>query len=75
MKNSNWKKYCIKQGSKIAVLSNGTIGNNVSLAIAKIKHPETIAHYDFPFVKPLDESALHVILKPIPLLLQLKMAL
>jgi 1-deoxy-D-xylulose-5-phosphate synthase len=56
------------------VLSNGTIGNNVSLAIAKIKHPETIAHYDFPFVKPLDESALHV-LKPIPLLLQLKMAL
>jgi 1-deoxy-D-xylulose-5-phosphate synthase len=73
MKNSNWKSICIKQGSKIAVLSNGTIGNNVS--IAKIKHPETIAHYDFPFVKPLDESALHVILKPIPLLLQLKMAL
>jgi 1-deoxy-D-xylulose-5-phosphate synthase len=35
------------------------LGNNVSLAIAKIKHPETIAHYDFPFVKPLDESALH----------------
>jgi 1-deoxy-D-xylulose-5-phosphate synthase len=73
MKNSNWKSI-IKQGSKIAVLSNGTIGNNVSLA-TKIKHPETIAHYDFPFVKPLDESALHVILKPIPLLLQLKMAL
>jgi 1-deoxy-D-xylulose-5-phosphate synthase len=36
--NSNWKSICIKQGSKIAVLSNGTIGNNVSLAIAKIKH-------------------------------------
>ena len=52
------KSACIKEGSKVAVLSNGTIGNNVTLAIAKIKHPETIAHYDFPFVKPLDENAL-----------------
>ena len=55
------KSICIKEGSKVAVLSNGTIGNNVSLAIAKIKHPETIAHYDFSFVKPLDEKALHTI--------------
>jgi 1-deoxy-D-xylulose-5-phosphate synthase len=55
------KSACIKEGSKVAVLSNGTIGNNVTLAIAKIKHPETIAHYDFPFVKPLDENALHTI--------------
>ncbi|MDP3680888.1 MAG: 1-deoxy-D-xylulose-5-phosphate synthase [Flavobacterium sp.] len=55
------KSACIKEGSKVAVLSNGTIGNNVILAIAKIKHPETIAHYDFPFVKPLDENALHTI--------------
>ncbi|MDD2673610.1 1-deoxy-D-xylulose-5-phosphate synthase [Flavobacterium sp. Sr18] len=52
------KSVCIKEGSKVAVLSNGTIGNNVSLAIAKMKHPETIAHYDFSFVKPLDEKAL-----------------
>ena len=55
------KSVCIKQGSKVAVLSNGTIGNNVSLAIAKMKHPETIAHYDFSFVKPLDEKALNTI--------------
>ena len=52
------KSVCIKEGSKVAVLSNGTIGNNVSLAIAKMKHPETIAHYDFSFVKPIDEKAL-----------------
>ena len=52
------KAICIKEGSKVAVLSNGTIGNNVSMAIAKIKHPETIAHYDFSFVKPLDEIML-----------------
>ncbi len=55
------KSVCIKEGSKVAVLSNGTIGNNVSLAIAKMKHPETIAHYDFSFVKPLDEKALNTI--------------
>ena len=52
---------CLQKGSKTAVLSNGTIGNNVTLAIAKMQHPETIAHYDFSFVKPLDESLLHVI--------------
>ncbi len=57
------KSTCIKKGSKVAVLSNGTIGNNVTLAIAKIKHPETIAHYDFAFVKPLDENELHAIFK------------
>jgi 1-deoxy-D-xylulose-5-phosphate synthase len=55
------KSVCIKEGLKVAVLSNGTIGNNVSLATAKIKHPETIAHYDFSFIKPLDERALHTI--------------
>jgi 1-deoxy-D-xylulose-5-phosphate synthase len=55
------KSVCIKEGSKVAVLSNGTIGNNVSLAIAKMKHAETIAHYDFSFVKPLDEKALNTI--------------
>ncbi len=53
------KANCLKKGSKVAVLSNGTIGNNVTLAIAKINNPETIAHYDFAFVKPLDEELLH----------------
>ncbi len=52
---------CLKKGTKVAVLSNGTIGNNVSLAIAKVQHPDTIAHYDFAFVKPLDEKLLHAI--------------
>jgi len=55
------KAYCLKKGSKVAVLSNGTIGNNVTLALAKMHHPETIAHYDFAFVKPLDENLLHII--------------
>ena len=52
---------CLKKGSKAAVLSNGTIGNNVTLALAKMNYPETIAHYDFAFVKPLDDKLLHTI--------------
>jgi 1-deoxy-D-xylulose-5-phosphate synthase len=55
------KALCLQKGFKIAVLSNGTIGNNVTLATNKMQHPETIAHYDFSFVKPLDESLLHAI--------------
>lgn len=55
------KANCIKKGTKVAVLSNGTIGNNVTLAIAKMNNPETVAHYDFAFVKPLDEKLLHSI--------------
>ena len=57
------KSNCIKEGYKVAVLSNGTIANNVTLALAKIKNPENIAHYDFAFVKPLDENQLHSIFK------------
>lgn len=55
------KANCLKKGTKVAVLSNGTIGNNVTLALAKIPHQDTIAHYDFAFVKPLDENLLHTI--------------
>ena len=57
------KANCVKKGSKVAVLSNGTIGNNVVLALAKMNNPETIGHYDFAFVKPLDETLLHNIFK------------
>jgi 1-deoxy-D-xylulose-5-phosphate synthase len=53
----------IKSGTTVAVLSNGNIGNNVILALTNIGNPETIAHYDFGFVKPLDESLLHGIFK------------
>jgi len=52
---------CLRNGMNIAILSNGTIGNNVTLALAEIDHPENYAHYDFAFVKPLDENLLHFI--------------
>jgi 1-deoxy-D-xylulose-5-phosphate synthase len=55
------KAKLLQSGAKIAVLSTGAIGNNVTLALSKIDHPENFAHYDFPFVKPLDENELHTI--------------
>ena len=51
----------LRSGSKIAVLSTGTIGNNVITALSNIETSDLVAHYDFPFVKPLDENQLHAI--------------
>ena len=69
--NSHWKSsyqqiaigkgQCIQKGTQFAVLSNGTIGNNVTQALENLNLPNTIAHFDFPFVKPLDEALLHTI--------------
>ena len=55
------KANCLKEGSETAVLSTGAIGNNVISALSELGNPETIAHYDFGFVKPLDERLLHEI--------------
>lgn len=55
------KAHLLKSGTKTAVLSTGFIGNNVSLAFDKISNADKIAHYDFGFVKPLDEKLLHEI--------------
>ena len=57
------KANCLKKGTKVAVLSTGAIGNNVTLALAEMDDPERIAHYDFAFVKPLEQELLHSIFK------------
>lgn len=56
------KANCLKLGTKTAVLSAGAIGNNVIAALKELDNPETIAHYDFPFIKPLDNDLLDKIL-------------
>ena len=53
----------LKNGSRIAVLSTGTIGNNVSQALKLCKNANQLSHYHFGFVKPLDERLLHDIFK------------
>ncbi|WP_346883252.1 1-deoxy-D-xylulose-5-phosphate synthase [uncultured Algibacter sp.] len=54
------KAVTLQNGETIAVLSIGTIAKNVSKAI---KYMEEVSHYDMRFVKPLDETLLHHILK------------
>ena len=49
----------LKQGQQLAVLSIGTMANNVSKAISNLN----VSHYDMRFVKPLDENLLHNIFK------------
>lgn len=53
------KGVCLKNGTKTAVLSTGTIGNNVIEALAECENADTIAHYSFPFIKPLDINLLN----------------
>ncbi|UPT72229.1 MAG: 1-deoxy-D-xylulose-5-phosphate synthase [Flavobacterium sp. JAD_PAG50586_2] len=52
----------LKKGKNVAVLSTGTIGENVIQALNEIEDEEKhFAHYHFGFVKPLDEKKLHKI--------------
>ena len=58
------KGVCLKEGSQIAVLSIGAMGNTVSEAIADIGNrisdiENRIAHYDMRWLKPIDEAILH----------------
>ena len=53
----------LKKGNKTAILSIGTIAKNVSEALNLINNASELSHFDMRFVKPLDESLLHVIFK------------
>lgn len=57
------KAHLLKNGTKTAILSTGFIGNNVTLALEEISNLDDFAHYDFGFVKPLDENLLNEIFK------------
>ena len=51
----------LHDGSDVAVLSIGPIGNNVTRAIEQLKDENkelSVAHYDMRFLKPIDESIL-----------------
>lgn len=57
------KGVCLKKGTQIAILSTGFIGNQVIEALQKVENAEKFSHYDFMFIKPLDETLLHDICK------------
>jgi len=52
----------ISEGSKIAVLTIGTIGNKIAELRPELPKNK-VAHYNMRFVKPLDENLLHQIFK------------
>ena len=49
----------LSEGDDIAILSIGTVGNNVQEAICNLNVKKSVAHYDMRFLKPLDEDILH----------------
>lgn len=53
----------LQKGSKVAILSTGTIGNNVTKALQEVEQPNLFSHYHFPFIKPLDVENLKTILQ------------
>lgn len=56
------KGVCISEGSEIAVLSIGTIGNKL-IELQPELPKNKVAHYVMRFVKPLDEKLLHQVFK------------
>lgn len=56
----------LKEGTKVAVLSIGTIADLVAEQIRQSEAPEQYAHYDMRFLKPIDEALLHHVLTHYP---------
>jgi 1-deoxy-D-xylulose-5-phosphate synthase len=52
----------LKKGIKVAVLSTGTIGNNVTKALNEVENPSLFSHFHFSFIKPLDLEAVKSII-------------
>lgn len=53
---------CLKEGTEVAVLTLGPIGNVAQRAIEQLgSDAARVAHYDMRFLKPLDEQMLHTI--------------
>ncbi|WP_405411183.1 1-deoxy-D-xylulose-5-phosphate synthase [Maribacter sp. Asnod1-A12] len=57
------KAKVLKEGTKIAILSTGPIGNMASNLLSELDQHTAIAHYDFSFIKPLDTILLKEILQ------------
>ncbi|WP_108245447.1 1-deoxy-D-xylulose-5-phosphate synthase [Muricauda brasiliensis] len=51
----------LKNGSKIAVLTIGHIGNTIAELIQELNRTEEVGHYDMRFAKPLDKNLLRTV--------------
>ncbi len=80
-KNNNWqspalfqkieigKAQKLKKGKKVAILSTGTIADNIIAVLQELEDPDRYAHYHFGFIKPLDEKKLHKICDKFPIII------
>ncbi|MCD8407010.1 1-deoxy-D-xylulose-5-phosphate synthase [Tenacibaculum dicentrarchi] len=66
------KGICLKQGNKVAILSVGTIANNVFEATNQLENSNSVAHYDMRFVKPLDKKLLDTIFNSFDILITIE---
>jgi len=58
------KGRCLKEGTDIAIISIGAIGNIATKAIKKLEEENiSTAHYDLRFLKPIDNDLLHEVFK------------
>ena len=48
----------LHEGSDVAVLTIGPIGNNATEALKRLNNKISVAHYDMRFLKPIDEEIL-----------------
>ncbi|MFV0249000.1 MAG: 1-deoxy-D-xylulose-5-phosphate synthase [Tenacibaculum sp.] len=55
------KGLLLKKGNKIAILTIGTIADNVTQALQLMQNSSDIAHYDMRFAKPIDSELLQLI--------------
>ena len=55
------KGSCLKEGGPIAILSVGTIAENIQAALTELEDADNFAHFDLEFVKPMDLELLHTV--------------
>ena len=55
------KGSCLKEGGPIAILSVGTIAENIQAALTELEDADNFAHFDLGFVKPFDLELLHTV--------------
>ncbi|WP_396163540.1 1-deoxy-D-xylulose-5-phosphate synthase [Flavobacterium sp.] len=66
------KSKMLQKGTKIAVVSTGTIGTNATKAIAQLENKTLFSHYHFPFIKPLDSASIPQIIDAYEIIITLE---
>lgn len=52
------KAECLKKGTRLCLISHGSIAKECTEAIQLLKDNSTVGHYDFKYAKPLDTDSL-----------------